>query len=73
MAILFLCHLQNLCIVLVKPETIRKNVICIGVPTIINLENVNPNNPDMLVSTKDIDLVIDGLSSIISMSINRIF
>lgn len=57
----------------ISKRTIRKNVICIGVPTIINLENVNPNNPDMLVSTKDIDLVIDGLSSIISMSINRIF
>ncbi len=57
----------------ISKKTLKTNVICIGVPTIINLENINKNNPDMLVTTKDIDLLIDGISSIISMSINRIF
>lgn len=57
----------------ISKKTLKKNVICIGVPTIINLENINKDNPDMLVTTKDVDLLIDAISSIISMSINRIF
>ena len=54
-------------------RTIKRNVISIGVPTIINMKNVEDNNPDLLVSTKDIDRVVDDLSSILSISINRLF
>lgn len=54
-------------------RTIKTNVICIGVPTIINMKNIEETNPDLLVSTKDIDRVVDDLSSILSISINRMF
>ncbi len=54
-------------------RTIKTNVICIGIPTIINMKNIEENNPDLLVSTKDIDRVVDDLSSIISIAINRLF
>lgn len=54
-------------------KTIRNNVISIGIPTIINMKNIENNNPDLLVSTKDIDRVVDDLSSILSIAINRMF
>ena len=54
-------------------RTIKTNVISIGVPTIINMKAIENNNPDLLVSTKDIDRVVDDLSSILSISINRLF
>lgn len=54
-------------------KTIKRCVISIGVPTIINMKNIENNNPDLLVSTKDIDRVVDDLSSILSISINRLF
>lgn len=54
-------------------RTVKTNVICIGVPTIINMKNIEETNPDLLVSTKDIDRVVDDLSSILSISINRMF
>lgn len=54
-------------------RTIKTNVICIGVPTIINMKSIEENNPDLLVSSKDIDRVVDDLSSILSISINRLF
>ncbi len=54
-------------------RTIKANVISIGVPTIINMKSIENNNPDLLVSTKDIDRVVDDLSSILSIAINRLF
>ncbi len=54
-------------------KTIKKEVLCIGIPTIINMNKIEKNNPNLLVSTKDIDLVVDDLSSIISIIINRLF
>lgn len=54
-------------------RTIKTNVISIGVPTIINMKDLEKNNPDLLVSTKDIDRIVDDLSSILSISINRLY
>ena len=54
-------------------KTIKTNVISVGIPTIINMKSVENNNPDLLVSTKDIDRVVDDLSSILSIAINRLF
>lgn len=54
-------------------KTIKKNIISIGVPTIINMKSVAEKNPDLLVSTKDIDEIVDNTSSIISIAINRLF
>lgn len=54
-------------------KTIKKEVICIGVPTTINLSVIKKGNPDLLVSSKDIDIIVDDISSIISIAINRLF
>lgn len=54
-------------------KTIKTEVICIGVPTTINLSEIKKGNPDILVSTKDIDIIVDDISSIISIAINRLF
>lgn len=54
-------------------RTVKTNVICIGVPTIINMKTFGENNPDLLVSTNDIDRIVDDLSSILSIAINRLF
>lgn len=54
-------------------RTIKTNVISIGVPTIINMRDLEKNNPDILVSTKDIDRIVDDLSSILSIAINRLY
>jgi len=53
-------------------KTIKKNVLSIGVPTIINMKDIENINPDYLVSTKDIDEIVDNTSSIVSIAINRI-
>lgn len=54
-------------------KTIKTNVISIGIPTIINMKSIENNNPNLLVSTKDIDRIVDDLSSILSIAINRMF
>lgn len=54
-------------------KTIKANVICIGIPTIINMKDITEENPDLLVSSKDIDKVVDNMSSLISIAINRLF
>lgn len=53
-------------------KTVKKNIISIGVPTIINMKDIENINPDLLVSTKDIDEIVDNTSSIVSIAINRI-
>jgi len=57
----------------ISKKTIKTNVISIGVPTIINMKQIENNNPNLLVSTKDIDRVVDDLSRILSIAINRMF
>lgn len=54
-------------------KTVKAEVICIGVPTTINLSQIKEGNPELLVSTKDIDISVDDISSIISIAINRLF
>ncbi len=54
-------------------KTIKSNVICIGIPTIINMKDIIEDNPDLLVSSKDIDKVVDNMSSLLSIAINRLF
>lgn len=54
-------------------RTIKTNVISVGVPTIINMKNIGKDNPNVIVSTKDIDRVVDDLSSVISIAVNRLF
>lgn len=54
-------------------KTIKANVICVGIPTIINMKDITLENPDLLVSTKDIDKVVDNMSSLLSIAINRLF
>ena len=57
----------------ISKSTLKRDVICVGIPTIINLESINIDNPYMLISSRDIDRVVDDISSIISLSINRLF
>ena len=54
-------------------KTIKSNVICVGIPTIINMKDIIEDNPDLLVSSKDIDKVVDNMSSLLSIAINRLF
>ncbi len=54
-------------------RTINASVLSIGVPTIINMKDIKENNPDYLVTTKDIDRLIDNMSSLLSIVINRLF
>lgn len=57
----------------ISKKTIKKEVIVLGIPTIINMKNINIDNPNIVVSSNDIDLIIDDITTIISMSINRLF
>lgn len=57
----------------ISKKSIRTNVICVGVPTIINMKDIQEENPDLLVSSKDIDRVVDNMSSLLSITINRLF
>ncbi len=57
----------------ISKRTVKTNVISIGVPTIINMKSIENGNPDLLVSSKDVDRVVDDLSSILSIAINRMF
>lgn len=57
----------------ISKKTIKTNVICLGIPTIINMKDITDNNPDLLVSSKDIDKVVDNMSSLLSIVINRLF
>lgn len=54
----------------INKKTIKKPVINIGIPTIINLKDNNDEN--LVVTTNNIDEIVDNLSSIISIAINRI-
>jgi len=58
----------------ISKKTIKKPVIAIGVPTIINMQNIIKNkNENLILTSKNIDLDIDNISSILSIAINRIF
>ncbi len=57
----------------ISKSTIKCNVISIGVPTLINLKNIKVSNPNLLVTTNEIDRIVEDLSSILSIVINRIF
>lgn len=57
----------------IDKSSIKKPVINIGVPTIINLKSIMNENPNLIVSTNDVDDLVSNLSSIISIAINRVF
>lgn len=57
----------------IDKSSIKKPVINIGVPTIINLKSIMSENPNLIVSTNDVDDLVSDLSSIISIAINRVF
>ena len=57
----------------ISKKTLKKDVICIGIPTIINMKEVKKENPDLLISKINIDHYVDDLSSIISIALNRMF
>lgn len=57
----------------IDKSSIKKPVINIGVPTIINLKSIMSENPNLIVSTNDVDDLVSNLSSIISIAINRVF
>ena len=57
----------------ISKKTIKTNIISIGIPTLINLKDIVKNKESLLITTKDIDKIVDDLSSIVSISINRIF
>lgn len=54
-------------VVEINKKTIKKPVINIGIPTIINLQDDN-----LVVTTNNIDDIVENLSTIISIAINRI-
>ena len=58
---------------IIDQKTIKKPVINVGIPTIINIKKEAGLNEDLIVTTNDIDMLVDNLSTIISISINRIF
>ena len=57
---------------IIDNKTIKKPVICIGIPTIVSIKE-SCENKDLVVTTNDIDLLVDNLSSIVSIAINRLF
>ena len=57
----------------INKKSVSAHVISIGVPTIINMKSINENNPSILVTTDNIDEIVDNSSSILSIAINRLF
>ncbi len=57
----------------INKKSVGAKVLSIGVPTIINMKNISKKNPLVLVTTDNIDEVVDNSSSILSIAINRLF
>ena len=64
--------LKNTCEI--SKETLKIPVIAIGVPTIIKMNEFlkDKQKEDLIVTSKDVDLDIENLATIISIVINRI-
>ena len=56
----------------ISKKTIKANTISIGVPTLIDMKEINDINPSLLITTMDIDDIVDNSSSIISIAINKL-
>lgn len=54
-------------------KTIKSKVLSIGVPSIINMKSICEDNPSLLITTDDIDEIVENSSSILSIAINRLF
>ena len=59
--------------VVIDKSTIKRPVINIGVPTIINLKSIEKDMPSLIVSTNNVDELVDDTSTIISIALNRLF
>lgn len=58
--------------VALNKKTLGIPVIAIGVPTVCDIGNIIKNVDDMIVTSKDIDFIIDKLSDLISISLNEV-
>ena len=58
--------------VALNKKTLGIPVIAIGVPTVCDICNIIKNVDDMIVTSKDIDFIIDKLSDLISISLNEV-
>ena len=58
--------------VALNKKTLGIPVIAIGVPTVCDISNIIKNVDDMIVTSKDIDFIIDKLSDLISISLNEV-
>lgn len=59
--------------VVIDKSTIKRPVINIGIPTIINLKSIEKDMPSLIVSTNNVDELVDDTSTIISIALNRLF
>lgn len=57
----------------IDKKTIKRPVINIGIPSIINLNNIDKTLPNLVVTTNNIDELVSDLTSIISIALNRVF
>lgn len=54
-------------------KTIKCNILSIGVPFIINMKDVSNENPSLLITIDEVDEIVENISSILSIAINKIF
>lgn len=59
--------------VVIDKSTIKRPVINIGIPTIINLKSIEKDMPNLIVSINSVDELVDDTSTIISIALNRLF
>ena len=57
----------------IDKSTIKRPVINIGIPTIINLKSIEKDMPNLIVSINSVDELVDDTSTIISIALNRLF
>ncbi len=59
--------------VVIDKSTIKRPVINIGIPTIINLKSIEKDMPNLIVSINSVDELVEDTSTIISIALNRLF
>lgn len=54
----------------ITKETVKKDVIAIGIPTVVNISNSRENKEDLMVTPTSIDFLIEKLSLLLGNGIN---
>ena len=57
----------------ISKKTIKKEVISIGIPTVVDIKSIIKEESSFIVTPTNIDFVIESLSNLLSEGLNKIF